>query len=104
MDNSQTKSSVPPDISQCVRAASLVVCLRDQRLGRAVEMGEFLCSHADDRTVGVLLFLPVEPGCLSLVPVLGQTPPGLVEEQHPAATLEDGPEHAHSSHSTLLGT
>ena len=61
-------------------------------------MGEFRRSHADDRSVDVLLFLPVEPGGLSLVSVLVQTPPCLVCEQDPAATLEDGPEHVHSSH------
>ena len=61
-------------------------------------MGEFLRPKADNWGVDVLLFLPIEAGCLSLVPVLGQTPPGLVEEQHPAGTLEDGPEQVHSSH------
>ena len=60
-------------------------------------MREFFCSKADNRGVDVLLFLPVEAGCLSLVPVLGQTPPGLVEEQGPAGALEDSPEQVHSS-------
>ena len=64
-------------------------------------MQEFLCSDADDGGVDVLLFLPVEPGGFILVPVLVQTAPGLVEEQHPAGALEEGPEHVHSSRSTV---
>ena len=67
-------------------------------------MREFRSSHADDRAVDVLLILPVEPGGLSLLSVLVQTPPGLVDEQHPAATLEDGPEHVHSSHLSEPGS